>query len=101
MKRFQRRDLTATYKAQFRSHHLRQTEDIYTYTKTLQRLVKLAWPFMGYHAKEEMVVDQFLLAMCNHELSVQVAAHGHRHMEDIPRVARSLEAAQEDEKFRP
>ena len=39
--------------------------------------------------------------MGNHELSVQVAAHGHRHMEDILRVARLLEAVQEDEKFRP
>ncbi len=31
MKRFQPRDLTATYKAQFRSRRRRQTEDIYTY----------------------------------------------------------------------
>ncbi len=38
---------------------------------------------MDYHAKEEMVVDQFLLGMDNHELSVQVAANGHRRMEDI------------------
>ncbi len=37
--------------------------------------------------------------MGNHELGVQVAAHGHRRMEDILRVARSLEAVQEDEKF--
>ncbi len=36
--------------------------------------------------------------MDNHELSVQVVAHGHRRMEDILRVARSLEAVQ---KFRP
>ncbi len=41
---------------------------------------------MDYHAKEEMVVDQLLLGMGNHKLSVQVAAHGHGHrcMEDIP-----------------
>ena len=32
---------------------------------------------------------------------MQVAAHGHRCMEDILRVARSLEAVQEDEKFCP
>ncbi len=56
---------------------------------------------MDYHTKEEMVVDQFLLGMSNHELSVQVAAHGHRRMEDILRVARSLEAVQEDENFVP
>ncbi len=56
---------------------------------------------MDCHTKEEMVIDQFLLEMGNHELSVQVAAHGHRRMQDILRVARSLEAVQEDEKFRP
>ena len=36
-------------------------EDIYTYIETLQRLANLAWLFMDYHAKEEMVVDQFLI----------------------------------------
>ncbi len=75
-------------------------EDMYTYVETLQCLADLVWPFMDYHAKEEMVIDQFLLEMGDHELSVQVAAHGHRRMEDILRVARSLEAVQEDEKFR-
>ncbi len=70
MKRFQPRDLTATYKAQFRSRRRRQMEDIYTYIETLQHLADLAWPFMDYHAKEEMVIDQFLLGMGNHELSV-------------------------------
>ncbi len=73
MKRFQPRDLTTTYKAQFRSHRCRQTEDIYTYVETLQRLADLVWPFMDNHAKEEMVIDQFLLGMSNHELSVQMA----------------------------
>ncbi len=110
MKCFQPRDLPATYKAQFRSRRQRQMEDIYTYDdpdmpydriSTLRRLADFAWPFMDYHAKEEMVIDQFLLGMGNHELSVQLAAHGHRRMEDILRVARSLEAAQEDEKFHP
>ncbi len=48
-----------------------------------------------------MVVDQFLLGMGNQKLSVQVAAHGHRRVEDILRVAQSLEAVQEDEKFHP
>ncbi len=56
---------------------------------------------MDYHAKEEMVIDQFLLDMGNHELSVQVATHGHRRMEDILQVARSLEVVQGDEKFCP
>ncbi len=101
MKWFQPRDLTATYKAQFRSRHRCQTEDIYTYVETLLRLADLAWPFMDYHTKEEMVVNQFLLGMGNHELSVQVAAHGHRCMEHVLRVAESLEAVQEDEKFCP
>ena len=100
MKRFQPRDLTATYKAQFRSRRRCQKEDIYPYVETLQPLADLAWPFRDYHAKGEMVIDQFLLGMGNHNLSVQVAAHGHRCMKDILRVARSLEAVQEDEKFR-
>ena len=87
MKRFQPRDLTATYKSQFRSHRRHQTEDIYIYIETLQHLADLAWPFMDCHAKEDMVIDQILQGMGNHEISVQVAAHGHRHMEDILRVA--------------
>ncbi len=72
-----------TYKAQFRSRRQRQTVDTYTYVETLQHLADLAWPFMDYYAREEMVIDQFLLGMGNHELNVQVAAHGHRCMEEI------------------
>ncbi len=53
---------------------------------------------MDGQAKEELVVDQFLLGMDNHELSVQVAAHGHRHVEDVLRLARSLEAVHEEER---
>ncbi len=56
---------------------------------------------MDYNAKGEMVIDQFLLGMLNYELSVQVATHRHRLMEEILRVAPSLEAVQEDEKFHP
>ena len=56
MKRFQPRDLTAMYKAQFRSRRRRQMEDIYTYVETLQHLANLAWPFMDYHAKKEMAI---------------------------------------------
>ncbi len=42
-------------------------EDIYTYVDALQRLGDLARPFIDYHAKEEMVADQFLLVMGNHD----------------------------------
>ena len=52
----------------------------------------MVWPFMDAQAKEELVVDQFLMGMESHELSVQVAAHGHHRMEDVLQVARSLEA---------
>ena len=89
MKRFQPRTLTAT-RAQFRSRRRCQMEDIYPYVETLQHLAYIAWPFMDYHTKEEMVIDQFLLGIGNHELSVQVVAHGHRRVEDILWVARSL-----------
>ncbi len=91
MKRFQSRDLMATYKAQFRYHPRHKIEDIYTYVEALQHLAELAWPFLDYHTKENMVADQFLLGMGNHELIVQLAAHGHRQVQNILRVARSLE----------
>ncbi len=71
-------------------------EDIYTYVEALQRLTDLAWPFMDYHVKEEVVIYQFLLGMGDHKLSVQVAAHGHRRVEDILQVARLPEAVQEE-----
>ncbi len=53
---------------------------------------------MDGEAKEELVVHQFLLGLDNHELSVQVAAHGHRHTEYGLRLARSLEAVHEEER---
>ena len=83
IKSFQPKDLTVTYKAQFRSHRRSQTEDIYIYVENLQHLADLAWPFMGYHAKDEMAINQFLLGMGKHKLGVQVASHGVRRMEDI------------------
>ncbi len=54
----------------------------------------MAWPFMDAQAKEELVVDQFLMGMESHELSVQVAAHGHRCMEDV-------QAVHEEERHAP
>ena len=74
------------YKAQFRSRRRCHNEDIHTYVEALQRLADMAWPFMDAQAKEELVVDQFLMGIESHELSVQVAAHGHRRMEDVLRV---------------
>ncbi len=56
---------------------------------------------MDSQAKEELVVDQFLLGMENHELNVQVAEHVHRHILDVLRVAHSLEAVHEEEKHAP
>ena len=98
LKRFQPRDLTVTYKAQFCALRRRHSEDIHTFVETLQCLADMAWPFMDGQVKEELVVDQFLLGMDNHELSVQVAAHGHRRTEDVLRLARSLEAVHEEER---
>ncbi len=98
LRRFQPRDLTATYKAQFRSRRRQKTEDIYAFVEALQKLADMAWPFMDHCAREELIVDQFLMGMDNHELNVQVAAHGHRRVDDILRVARSLEAVREEEK---
>ncbi len=71
------------------------------YVEALQRLVDIAWPFMEAQAKKELVVDQFLMGMESHELSVQVAAHGHGCMGARLRVARSLEAVHEEELHAP
>ncbi len=54
----------------------------------------MAWPFMDHYAKEELIVDQFLMGMDSHELNV----HGHRWVDDVLRVAHSLEAVREEEK---
>ncbi len=98
LKRFQPRDLTATYKAQFRARRRRNTEEIYSYVEALQRLVDMAWPFMDHDAKEDLVVDQLLQGMDSHELSDQVATSGCRHLETVLRIARSLEAVHEEKR---
>ncbi len=66
--------------------------------EALQKLADMAWPFMDHYAKEELIVDQFLMGMDSHELNVQVAVHLHRRVDDVLRVARSLEAVHEEEK---
>ncbi len=88
----------ATYKRQFRARCRWHNEDIYKFVEALQCLADMAWSFMVSQAKEELVVDQFLLGMDTHELSVQVAAHGHRPTEEVLRLAWSLEAVHEEEK---
>ncbi len=40
------RDLTVTYKAQFRSWQRHQTEDIHACFEALHCLAAMAWPFM-------------------------------------------------------
>ena len=58
----------------------------------------MSWPFMDHHAKEDLVVDQFLQGMDSHELSVQVATSGCRRLETVLHIARSLEAVHKEEK---
>ncbi len=70
LKHFQPRDLTATYKAQFRARWRRNTEELYV--EALQCLADMALPFMDLHPKEDLVMDQFLQGMDSHELTVQV-----------------------------
>ncbi len=53
---------------------------------------------MNHHAKEVLVVDQFLQGMGSHELSVQVVTSGCRRLETVLRIARSLEAVHEEER---
>ncbi len=55
------------------------------------------WPYTNRLAKEDLVVDQFIMGIDNHELNIQVPAHGHRHVEDNLGVALSLEAIHKED----
>ncbi len=44
-----------------------------------------------------MVADQFMTGLDSHELRVQVATAGVRQIEDLMRIARSLEAVEGEE----
>ncbi len=94
---FQPRDLTAAYKAQFQTRKRQRREDIPTYVDALQKLAEMAWPLLDLIARDEMVGDQFLNGLNSHELRIQVAATGMRRIEDLMRVARSLEAVENQE----
>ena len=95
--RFQPRDLTAANKAQFRTRKRQRSEDIPTYVDALQKLTDMAWPLLDPIARDEMVDNQFLNGLDSHELRVQVAATGIRRIKDLMRVARSLEALENQE----
>ncbi len=96
-RRFQPRDLTSAYKAQFKARRRQRQEDIHTYVDTLQKLAEMAWPYLDTLAREEMVADQFLTGLDNHELRVQAATSDVRRIEDLMRIARSLEAVEGEE----
>ena len=96
-RRLQPRDLTAAYHAQFRTRKRQKSEDIPTYVDALQKLAEMAWPLLDPIARDEMVADQFLNRLDSHELQVQVAATGIRRIEDLMRVAQSLEAIESQE----
>ncbi len=95
--RFQPRDLTAAYKAQFRARKRQCCEDIHTYVDVLQKLAEMAWPLLDPLAREEMVADQFLTGLDNHELRIQVATSDVQRIEDLMQIARSLEAVEGEE----
>ncbi len=96
-RRFQPCNLTAAYKAQFRTRKRQRSEDIPTYVDSLQKLAEMAWPLLDPIAQDEKVVDQFLNGLDSHELRIQVAATGIRHIEDLMQVARFLEAVENQE----
>ncbi len=64
---------------------------------TLQKLAEMAWPYLDPLAREEMVADQFLTSLDNHELRVQAATSDVRRIEDLMRIACSLEAVEGEE----
>ena len=82
-RRFQPHDLTAAYKAQFRTRKRQKSEDIPTYVDVLQKLAKMAWPLLDPIARDEVVANQFLNGLDSHKLRVQVAASGIRCIEDL------------------
>ncbi len=96
-RRFQPRDLTGAYKAQFLTRKRQRNEDIPTYVDALQKLAEMAWPLLDPIARDEMVADQVLNGLDSHELRIQVAATGIRRIEDLMRVARSLESVENQE----
>ncbi len=57
----------------------------------------MAWPYLDPLAREEMVADQFLTGLDNHELRVQAATSDVRRIEDLMRIDRSLEAVEGEE----
>ncbi len=57
----------------------------------------MAWPLLDPIARDEMVADKFLNGLDSHELRVQVLATGIRRIEDLMRVARSLEPVEGQE----
>ncbi len=57
----------------------------------------MTWPYRDPLAREEMVADQFLTGLDNHELHVQAATSDVRRIEDLMRIARSLEAVEGEE----
>ncbi len=96
-RRFQPRDFTVAYKAQFRTQRRQKSEDIPTYVDVLQKLAEMAWPLLDLLASNEMVADQFLNRLDSYKLWVQVAATGVRRIEDLMCIARSLEAVEGQE----
>ncbi len=96
-RRFQPHDLTAAYKAQFRTRKRQKSEDIPTYVDALHKLAEMAWPLLDPFPRDEMVADQFLNGLDSHELWVQVAVTGIRRIEDLMHVAQSLEAIENQE----
>ena len=96
-RRFQLRNLTSVYKAQFRARRRQRNEDIHTYVDTLQKLAEMAWPYLDPLAREEMVADQFLTGLDNHELRVQAATSDGRRIKDLMRIACLLESVEGEE----
>ncbi len=56
----------------------------------------MAWPYLDPLTREEMVADQFW-GLDNHELRVQAATSDVRRIEDLMRIAHSLETVEGEE----
>ncbi len=56
---------------------------MHAFVELLYHSAEMAWPIMDSLAKDELVVDKFLMGIDGHELNIQVAAHEHRCVEDV------------------
>ena len=98
MNRFQPKEVTSAYKGNFRERWRESKEDTHIYVEGIFGRVGLA-VLIGPAGPEEMIADQFLNGMDNHELGVQEATSRSRRIEDA-HLRKSARTTLTDQKLR-